>query len=354
MPKGTGTLYDIACPSAADCWAVGYNSLLNGPILVATEDGGGTWHAEALPGDVGLLNSIVCVNTSDCWAAGAAGAGTVAGAVITTTNGGRTWAATIVTAVATLQGVACANAVDCWAVGFNPSFSAGAVVATTDGGGVWTTEAAPPGGDSGLFDVACPSTTDCFAAGYLGGNGAVLTTRNGGLTWAEKSQKGTGSLYGIACANSINCATVGSSNARVGSSDEILRAGSALRTADSGLSWASDTIPSSIDGLFDVSCATSKECSAVGYTSSFAVVLSTAPTVDAFSPSTAPIGTQVTITGINLGGATSVTFDGISARIVSDSTTRIVTSVPRGAMTGPIKVVTPIGTASSPAPFAVK
>jgi len=61
----------------------------------------------------------------------------------------------------------------------------------------------------------------------------------------------------------------------------------------------------------------------------------------------------VTITGLNLSGATTVTFNGTVATIVSDAATKIVTAVPTGATEGHISVTTPAGTATSKATFTV-
>jgi streptogramin lyase len=67
-------------------------------------------------------------------------------------------------------------------------------------------------------------------------------------------------------------------------------------------------------------------------------------------PSGAP-GAKVIIKGKNLAGATSVTFNGVTATIISDTFARIVTEVPADATPGPINVTTPAGTAISPQSF---
>jgi hypothetical protein len=75
---------------------------------------------------------------------------------------------------------------------------------------------------------------------------------------------------------------------------------------------------------------------------------SPSPSITAVSPGSGYVGTQVTITGTNLAGATSVSFNGATASIASDDVTQIVTSVPIAATTGSISVTTPSGTATSP------
>jgi YD repeat-containing protein len=74
-----------------------------------------------------------------------------------------------------------------------------------------------------------------------------------------------------------------------------------------------------------------------------------------FTPHQGPVGTLVTIfgTGFNQ-GVSSVSFNGATAIIVSTNLVSVVASVPQGATTGPITVVTPRGTVSSTTPFVVR
>jgi hypothetical protein len=73
----------------------------------------------------------------------------------------------------------------------------------------------------------------------------------------------------------------------------------------------------------------------------------TAPTISSLSPSSGRAGTSVTINGANLGGATSVTFNGKLASFSAVSPSQITTSVPRGAKTGPVRVTTGAGTSNA-------
>jgi IPT/TIG domain/Phosphoesterase family len=88
-------------------------------------------------------------------------------------------------------------------------------------------------------------------------------------------------------------------------------------------------------------------------TSSFAVTSQPAPTITGVSPSSATVGSSVTISGSAFSGAVAVTFDNTAAAfsVVSDST--ITATVPSGALTGGISVTTPAGSGSSPATFGV-
>jgi len=86
-------------------------------------------------------------------------------------------------------------------------------------------------------------------------------------------------------------------------------------------------------------------------TSSGSFTVIPAPTISGFTPITGAPGTTVVITGTEFTGATSVTFNGTSATFVVDSATQITATVPAGATTGKIAVVTPGGTATSTADF---
>ena len=69
--------------------------------------------------------------------------------------------------------------------------------------------------------------------------------------------------------------------------------------------------------------------------------------------SAGPVGTAVNILGTNLTGATSVSFNGTAAVFDVVLPFLITTTVPAGATSGTVQVVTPGGTLSSNAPFEV-
>jgi hypothetical protein len=77
------------------------------------------------------------------------------------------------------------------------------------------------------------------------------------------------------------------------------------------------------------------------------------PVITSFSPASGEVGDQVTISGTDLGDATSVRFGQTDATITSNTNTEIVTAVPEGATSGSITVVTAGGTAVSENSFEV-
>ena len=70
-------------------------------------------------------------------------------------------------------------------------------------------------------------------------------------------------------------------------------------------------------------------------------------------PTARKVGQKVIILGTNLTGATSVSFNGAAATFKVVSATEITTTVPAGATTGTVQVVTPGGTLNSNVPFWV-
>jgi hypothetical protein len=81
-----------------------------------------------------------------------------------------------------------------------------------------------------------------------------------------------------------------------------------------------------------------------------------APTITSFTPGKGEPGDAVVISGTNLLASPppTVTFGGVAATVTTDSTTEIRTAVPAGAVTGPIKVTTSAGSATSTKKFKVK
>ena len=111
------------------------------------------------------------------------------------------------------------------------------------------------------------------------------------------------------------------------------------------------TVPAgATDGPIDV---TDSEGTAVSATN-FDVTPSPLPTITSFSPTSGPVGTSVVITGTGFTGVSSVTFNNVSAAFVFNSDTQITATVPTTATTGPIRVTTPGGTATSSTNFTVQ
>lgn len=77
------------------------------------------------------------------------------------------------------------------------------------------------------------------------------------------------------------------------------------------------------------------------------------PSILSFAPVSGTPGASVIINGANLGGATVVRFNGVTAGFVANAAGRLTATVPAGAASGPISVVTPGGTTTSAGTFTV-
>jgi photosystem II stability/assembly factor-like uncharacterized protein len=389
LPRGISYLNGVSCRTSARCSAVG-STASGGGAVVATTDGGSTWKGQTLPRGISHLNGVSCRTSARCWAVGSTASG--AGAVVATTNGGSTWKGqTLPNGIGSLAGVTCPTSDKCWAVGSTAS-GGGAVVATTNGGSTWRSQVLPSG-LGGLRDVSCPSSTDCRAVGdTASGNPAVVVTTNSGSTWKSKVlPRRIAYLDGVSCPTSADCWAVGgtssgaaaivaTTNGGITWKSRVLPSGisylegvscptsadcravggtstggaAVVATTNGGITWRSQVLPSGLGGLSGVSCPTRTDCWGVGSTGGGgAVILSTTPTIESFSPTTGRPGTTVTVNGINLSGATAVSFDGTRAKVTRDSATKLVTAVPHGAKTGKIAVTTPLGQATSSTVFSV-
>jgi photosystem II stability/assembly factor-like uncharacterized protein len=86
---------------------------------------------------------------------------------------------------------------------------------------------------------------------------------------------------------------------------------------------------------------------------SIAVESPNGPAILGFAPAAGPVGTQVTIGGVRFTGATTLAFGGTGAAFTVDSDARITATVPPAAQSGPIRVTTPLGSATSAGSFTV-
>ena len=78
------------------------------------------------------------------------------------------------------------------------------------------------------------------------------------------------------------------------------------------------------------------------------------PQIISFTPTSGPVGTPVTITGVSLTQTSKVTFGGVKAiSFTVNSDTQVTATVPTGAKTGKIAITTAGGVAVSSGVFTV-
>jgi uncharacterized repeat protein (TIGR03803 family) len=107
-----------------------------------------------------------------------------------------------------------------------------------------------------------------------------------------------------------------------------------------------------IQGTNGVFYGTTYQGGTYGYGTIYSLSTGQAPFVST-RPTIGKVGETVTIIGYKLTGATSVTFNGVPASFTVDGSTAITTTVPAGATTGKVQVVTPSGTLTSNIAFEV-
>ena len=105
------------------------------------------------------------------------------------------------------------------------------------------------------------------------------------------------------------------------------------------------TVPNgAVDGLLIVKTGTGQATAATRFD---------VPSISSFTPTSAKAGAMVTITGKEFTDATTVTFNGISAKFTVTNDTTISATVPSGSATGKIAVTNNAGTGTSSATFTI-
>ncbi len=305
VPAGVTGLVGVTCPSALDCWAVGSATDAATPTtaattstaaaattttaagattttttpaaggtpagIVATDDGGVSWHRQsaALPG-ASILSAIDCATIRSCMAVGetmpsAAQPTVLQGAVLVTSDGGADWRPMDAPQGAVdVVGVQCTTGQQCTALATD-----GATywaTTTTDGGQVWQRGGTLPSGIAGLSSLYC-SSAECLAAGYTAaspghGTGTVARSTDGGATWAAASvPTGVGLLHDVSCTGGSICLAVGTTSTTT--SDVVKATGIVLVSTDAGTTWANRTPRRSVDDAFGLACA-GASCATVG------------------------------------------------------------------------------------------
>lgn len=277
-PDQANILYDVACVSADDCWAVGYAGFTFSPLTLHWD--GVVWSIVASPGLPGVnnfLNDVTCVASNDCWAVGYAGDSPTY-QTLTLHWDGSAW--DIVPSANDpgvmgnrLFGVTCAAAGECWAVGYRtePNSIKHTLIERWDGS-AWSIVGSPNTSDTlsnELSGVACAQPGDCWAVGThsQGGNtGQTLILRYDGSAWSiSPSANPAGSilvnLRSVSCVASDACWSVG-----YFFGDGHRRT---LTERWDGTAWSLVASPDSSatqdNFLMNVSCVAADDCWTAGY-----------------------------------------------------------------------------------------
>jgi hypothetical protein len=201
-----GALQAIACPGAADCWAVGGNAA--GGTAVIEHWTGGAWQevpSPVVPGS--QLDAVSCASARACWATGGTQAHSgAAGGLLEQWNGTRWAIAAAVAGGVQPQQFSCPGSGYCLALGVRDGVAAAAAYS----GGHWSAVRPPPAppGRSGVVPslFGCASPVMCLAA--FPGSDLVTDVWNGSAWTTVTSSKLTYPVS-LACAGDRGCWLLG-------------------------------------------------------------------------------------------------------------------------------------------------
>jgi uncharacterized repeat protein (TIGR03803 family) len=241
------------------------------------------------------------------------------------------------------------------------------LVAATDGNFYGATSAGVPGGSAQYGTLFKITKSGTYSIQY------VFDGTHGATQFANSMQHTNGTLYGLPEAGGLNGSGVFYSLAEgippfvslVGYPAGI--AGTTVGILGNGFTGATSVLFGSGSATFSVvsdtymtalvpTSGTSGTVTVIapGGTLNSKQLFKVIPVILSFKPTSGPIGTQVTITGTGLTGATAVTFGGVKATVFTvNSGTQVTATVPAGALTGKIKITTAGGTAASSGTFTV-
>jgi hypothetical protein len=279
---GTNQFFATTCPSASDCWAVGYSDIGSGYNTLIEHWNGSAWAIVSSPNNSGnnILYGVTCNSTSDCWAVGTySDKNGLFQRTLTEHWSGNVW--NIVSSpnrglssppIDVLVGVACISSSECWATGSNDDQNGvGQTLVERWNGTLWTIVDSPnPSGSNSFQAVTCASPSqpeECWAVGEtVTGVGRALTLIEewDGAAWAIVSSPNSGGyddLLGVTCASQADCWAVGYYSGAT--NDQT------LIEQWNGSVWAIVSSPNTStmqdNYLNAMACASASNCWAVGY-----------------------------------------------------------------------------------------
>jgi hypothetical protein len=253
VPGARDALEAIACPGATDCWAVGGNAA--GGTAVIEHWTGGAWQvapSPAVPG--GQLDAVSCASARACWATGGTQSHSgVTDDLLEQWNGTRWAIGATVAGGLNPQQFSCPVAGYCLALGLRD----GAVAAAVYAGGRWTMVSPPPAPAGGgraagavpsLFGCAGPAM--CLAA-FPGAE--LVTDVWNGRAWSPVTSSMLTYPIGLTCSGARGCWLLG-----------MTRKYRPLALRWEGSTWASVTVPTARHRGYLSALACGSSCWAVG------------------------------------------------------------------------------------------
>jgi hypothetical protein len=266
----------VSCPGPTTCLAVGRNWNGSNYQLFAERWNGTSWSIVPIPSPSAALysglNGVSCASTTNCVAVGFYSADDYIPRSLAVHWNGSTWS--IVPSPTTpsssdteLESVSCPSTTSCFAVGYVTVFSGDTLVEHWNGT-TWSRVTSPDApGDAILRGISCPSVTSCNAVGSYkpaeGGENTFVERWNGTSWSITPSPNPRGSalavLAGVTCSSATRCDAVGSSTAGSTTSTLVERW--------TGTTWVILRTPNpTVDAsLRAIACPAPGDCHAVGF-----------------------------------------------------------------------------------------
>ncbi|HEV3213200.1 MAG TPA: hypothetical protein VGZ03_07390 [Acidimicrobiales bacterium] len=239
----------ISCPTPG--WCMTTVAGVTGARVTVSSDGGRRWTTRSLPASVGVVGGLSCGSPTTC-AIPSPRSSPQPLVAATTTDAGATWAVARITSSSGTGGggVSCPHAATCFVDGFGSPPDV--VFVGHPSAATWSPRGVPSG-RSGLLGVACATASICLSVGI----DYVEVSRDSGATWQRHAAPPDTELNGVACPSGADCLAVG----RTDQGAPVI-----FRTADAGSHWSPATLPPGVSYLFNVACATTMNCVAMGGT----------------------------------------------------------------------------------------
>jgi hypothetical protein len=263
-------LTQIVCPSATAqplCFVMGTSSSTVATIISNTGSAspGTTW--TALSGvTMSALTQVVCNSTTTCWAIGKIGSTPDIISISTVSGTTVTWKAYTASGFTptSFTSIACGSSgSNCWASG---STSTAQILVYISSGTTWKADTGVPSTATSVNSVTCPgTTTGCFAL-YSTSTSAGVLSITSGTAWATATlPSGVVSLSQLACPSTTACYAVGTSSSSA--IVDVLKSGT----------WSSATFTGTTGGnpvyISQLKCYAATSCEAAGATETAAEVL---------------------------------------------------------------------------------
>lgn len=225
---GSGEFSDVACPESGDCWAtanIDQGEANSGQIFHYE---GHEWERVPTPGKALTLYGIACPTTASCWAVGATAFGGEQISTLIEHFDGKRWSLEESQNAdgfpeSGLSGIACPSATECWAAGDGEDFSAdptaGELLLLHYTGGAWSRVSAPSPqeeeqtGDGAL--LACGSVSQCILLTNFGSEGGRGNEQAGdvfdGSSWQSLSVPPGVLFQAATCPAESDCIAIGGS-----------------------------------------------------------------------------------------------------------------------------------------------